>query len=222
KYKTLDGRKSLGKVVKDGAVWLTTKKLYENQVPDWINNYIKSRSFSIEMKATQMLTDYIGNNLSRLSNEIEKILINFKEKTTIDAAMVQKFVGISKEYNAFELQRALGVKDILKANQIAAYFEANPKSNPIIPVIALLFSYFSKLLLIHHAKDKSDKNLASVLQVNPYFLKEYLLAARNYSLPKVVDNIHHLKIADLHIKGIDNVGATHGQILKELIYKLLH
>jgi len=222
KYKTLDGRKSLGKVVKDGAVLLTTKKLYENQVPDWINNYIKSRGFSIEMKATQMLTDYIGNNLSRLSNEIEKILINFKEKTTIDAAMVQKFVGISKEYNAFELQRALGVKDILKANQIAAYFEANPKSNPIIPVIALLFSYFSKLLLIHHAKDKSDKNLASVLQVNPYFLKEYLLAARNYSLPKVVDNIHHLKIADLHIKGIDNVGATHGQILKELIYKLLH
>lgn len=222
KYKTLDGRKSLGKTMKDGAVLLTTKKIYENQVSDWINNYVKSRGYTIELKASQMLTDFIGNNLSSLVSEINKILINFKAKTAIDAAMVQKFVGISKEYNGFELQRALGVRDVMKSNQIANYFEANPKSNPVIPVIALLFSFYSKLLIIHHAKDKSEKNLASLLQVNPYFIKEYIMAVRNYSLGKVIDNIHHLKVADLQLKGVESAGATEGQILKELIYKLLH
>ncbi len=222
KYKTLDGRKSLAKTVKDKAVLLTTKKLYDNAVPDWISNYVKSRGFGIDIKATQMLTDFIGNNLSSLTNEINKILINFKEKTTIDAAMVQKFVGISKEYNVFELQRALGTRDVVKANQIVNYFEANPKSNPIIPVIALLFSFYSKLLLVHHAKDKSEKGIAAALKLNPYFVKEYLLAARNYPIHKVIDNIHHVKKADLQSKGIDSPSMAEGQILRELVFKLMH
>ena len=222
KYKTLDGRKSLAKTVKDKAVLLTTKKLYDSAVPDWISNYVKSRGFGIDIKATQMLTDFIGNNLSSLTNEINKILINFKEKTTIDAAMVQKFVGISKEYNVFELQRALGTRDVVKANQIVNYFEANPKSNPIIPVIALLFSFYSKLLLVHHAKDKSEKGIAAALKLNPYFVKEYLLAARNYPIHKVIDNIHHVKKADLQSKGIDSPSMAEGQILRELVFKLMH
>lgn len=222
KYKTLDGRKSLAKTVKDKAILLTTKKLYDNAIPDWISNYVKSKGFGIDIKATQMLTDFIGNNLSSLTNEINKILINFKEKTTIDAAMVQKFVGISKEYNVFELQKALGKRDVVKANQIVQYFDANSKNNPIIPVIALLFSFYSKLLLVHHAKDKSERGLASALGLNPYFIKEYILAARNYPIHKVIDNIHHIKRADLQSKGIDSPSMAEGQILKELIYKLMH
>lgn len=222
KYKTLDGRKSLAKTVKEKAVLLTTKKLYDNAVPDWITNYVKSKGFGIDIKATQMLTDFIGNNLSNLTNEIDKILLNCKEKTTIDAAIVQKFVGISKEYNVFELQRALGTRDVLKANQIVHYFEANPKNNPIIPVIALLFSFYSKLLMVHHSKDKSEKGIAAALKLNPFFVKEYLLAARNYPIQKVIDNIHHIKKADLQSKGIDSPSMAEGQILRELIYKLMH
>lgn len=222
KYKTLDGRKSLAKTVKDKAVLLTTKKLYDNAIPDWIINYVKSKGFGIDLKATQMLTDFIGNNLSSLTNEINKILINFKEKTTIDAAIVQKFVGISKEYNVFELQKALGTRDVMKANQIVHYFEANPKNNPIIPVIALFYAYFSKLLLIHHSKDKSEKGIAAAVGLNPFFVKEYLLAARNYPIHKVIDNIHHIKRADLQSKGIDSPSMAEGQILRELVYKLMH
>lgn len=222
KYKTLDGRKSLAKTVKEKAVLLTTKKIYDSAIPDWISSYVKNKGFDIDIKATQMLTDFIGNNLSSLANEINKILINFKEKTTIDAAMVQKFVGISKEYNVFELQRALGTRDLVKANQIVNYFEANPKNNPIIPVIALMFSFYSKLLMVHHSKDKSDKGIAAALKLNPYFVKEYLLAARNYPIHKVIDNIHHVKRADLQSKGIDSPSMGEGQILRELVYKLMH
>lgn len=222
KYKTLDGRKSLAKTVKDKAILLTTKKLYDSAIPDWITNYVKGKGFGIDVKATQMLTDYIGNNLSSLTNEIDKILINFKEKTLIDAGMVQKFVGISKEYNVFELQKALGIRDVVKANQIVNYFEANPKNNPVIPIIALMFSFYSKLLLLHHSKDKSERGLASALGLNPYFIKEYLVAARNYPIHKVIENIHFVKVADLQSKGVDSASMAEGQILRELIFKLMH
>lgn len=222
KYKTLDGRKSLAKTVKDGAVLVTTKKLYDNKIPGWITNYVKAKGYTIDMKATQMLADFIGNNLSSLSNEIDKILINLKESTSINAAIVQRFVGISKEYNVFELQKALGVRDVVKANQIVNYFEANTKNNPIIPVIAVLYAYYSKLLQIHHTKDKSEKNIAALLQLNPFFVKDYLIAVRNYPLQKVIENIHHLRKADLQSKGIDTAGIAEGQLLRELVFKLSH
>lgn len=225
KYKSLDSRKTLGKAIGKFAVLVESKKLYDNQIPDWIANYIKKRGYKIEENAVQMLSDYIGNNLQRLANEIEKILINFKKEDTnivINADIVQKYVGISKEYNVFELQKALAVKDVIKANQIVQYFEANLKANPIIPVIALLFTFFSKLLLVHHATDKTERGLATLLKINPFFVKEYRAAAIHYSLPKVIQNIHYLRIADLHAKGIDNTGGSDAQILKELVFKLLH
>lgn len=222
KYKSFDGRKAIGKLIDKHAVLVTTKKLYDNQVPDWVAKYIKGKGFTINAKATQMLADFIGNNLSRMANEIDKMLINFQEKGQIDENIIQKFIGISKEYNVFELQKALTVRDIYKANQIVNYFEANPKNNPIIPAIALLYTFYSKLLLFHHAKDRSDKQLASVLQVSPYFVRDYIAAARNYGLEKVINNIHYLKEADLQSKGVDSGGMTEGQILKTLIFKLMH
>ncbi|UII25245.1 DNA polymerase III subunit delta [Fulvivirga maritima] len=222
KNKSLDKRKSLGKLIEKHAVALTTKKLYDNQVPAWVEKYLKSKGFSATTKAIQMLSDSIGNDLERLANEVDKILINYKEKIEINESIVQKYVGISKDYNVFELQKALIAKDVVKANQIINYFEANDKKNPIIPIIAVLFSFYSKLLMVVGSKDRSERNLASVLKVNPYFVKDYLLAARNYSPAQVINNIHYIKDADLKSKGVGNASASDGQLLKELVFKLLH
>ncbi|MGK7393655.1 MAG: DNA polymerase III subunit delta [Candidatus Cyclobacteriaceae bacterium M3_2C_046] len=222
KYKTMDGRKSLGRQLDKLAVLVNSKKLYDNQLPEWIRGYFTEKGYGITVKATQMLADNIGNNLERLTNEIDKMLINFEEKLEVDAGMIQKYVGISKEYNVFELQRALGVKDVVKANRIINYFGANPKNNSIMGVIAILYSFYSKILMIHHAKDKSESSLARKIGLSPYFVKEYLLAARNYPLAKVVSSIRHLKNADLQAKGVGAANMPEIQILKELVYKLLH
>ena len=221
KYKSMDKRKALGKALGEHAVLITTKKLYDNQVPDWVSGYVKDKGFSIDPKGTQMLADYIGNNLERLSNEIDKVLINFEEKVPINVDIIQKYVGISKEYNVFELQKALQSKDVLKANRTVNYFAKNPKKNPIIPIIATLYSLYSKILLVHVTKDKSQKNLASVLKVNPYFVKDYLIASRTYSLSQVVNSIHHIKEADLRSKGVEFTNSE-GEVLKELVFKITH
>lgn len=221
KYKSIDKRKALGKQLDKHTVLITTKKLYDNQVPDWVSGYVRSKGFSIDPKGIQMLADYIGNDLERLSNEIDKVLINFEEKVTINADIIQKYVGISKEYNVFELQKALQNKDVVKINRIVNYFGANPKKNPIIPIIAMLYGFYSKLLLVHTAKDKSQGSLVSVLKVNSFFVKDYLMAARVHNLSQIINSIHHIKEADLRSKG---VGFSHseGELLKELVFKLIH
>lgn len=225
KYKNIDGRKALGKLLDKHAILVESKKMYDNQLPDWIARYVKDKGHQIEDKAVQMLADYIGNNLERLTNEIEKVLINYRqgdEEGKITPAIIQKYIGISKEYNVFELQKALAVKDVLKANRILKYFEANQKANPIIPIIALLFTFYTKLLLVHQASDKSERGLAAVLKINPFFAREYKVASVNYPLPKVIRNIHHLRVADQYAKGIDNQVGADSQILKELVFKLMH
>lgn len=222
KHKAFDKRKKFFKVLEKNAVVVESKKLYENQVPDWTKNFVKERGHAIDDKAAYMLAEYLGANLQRLSNEIEKVLLNFKEPTTITPQMVQKYVGINKDYNSFELQRAIALKQVLKANQIVKYFGENPKGNPVLPVIAVLYSFFTKLLLLHQAQDKSERSLASELRVSPYFVKEYVTAARNYSLPMVIRNIGYLRNADLSIKGVTTLNLSESQLLKELIFKLMH
>lgn len=221
KYKTIDKRKALGKAIEKAAIEVVTKKIYDNQIPLWIKDYTAAKDLEISEKATQMLAEYIGNNLERLSHEIDKVLINLEGKSKIESEDVQKYVGISKEFNVFELQKALAVKDVMKSNQIINYFSSNLKNHPVIPIIALLFSFFSKLMLVHHSTNKAENHLASILKINHYFVKEYVAAARSYSLEKVVDNIHHLRKADLSSKGVDS-NVEESQILKELIFKLLH
>ncbi len=220
--KTLDNRKAITKLLDKNATMVVTKKLYDNQIPDWISNFVQSKGYKIGHKAVFMISEFIGNNLQRISNEIDKLLVNFDDIREITAEDVEKYIGVSKEYNVFELQKALTQKNVLKANQIVHYFAANPKDNPLIPTIALLFSFFSKLLVAHHTKDKSDRNLASVLKVNPYFVKDYKLAIKNYTLLHVINNIHHLNQADLHAKGIQVGTVNDNQILKELVFKLMH
>jgi DNA polymerase-3 subunit delta len=222
KHKVLDGRKAFAKTVNKHAVLLTTKKLYENQVPSWINSYIKSRQLAISPKASLMLSEYIGNDISRLANEIDKLVINLKPGHTIDEHLVQENVGISKDYNIFELQTALINQDVLKANRIVNYFEANPKNNPIIPNINLLFSFFAKLLALHAGPDKTESAISRSLGNRSFLVKEYLAAMRVYPYARVVQNIHFLRQADLQSKGIAGGSLSDGEILRELVFKIMH
>lgn len=222
KNKSVDKRKTFFKTLEKHTVVVESKKLYDSQIPDWVSQFVAGKGHEVDLNAAQILVDYIGNDLERLSNEINKILINYSEKTIITPGIVQKYVGISKDYNAFELQRAIAVKDIIKANQIVNYFGANTKTNPIIPVIALVFNFFSKLLIIHQSTDKNRNKLAQLTGVNPYFINEYIHASHNYPLGKVIQNIHYLREADLRSKGVGVGSIKEGEILKELVYKLLH
>ena len=222
KHKTLDKRKAMGKNIEKYAVVINAKKVYDNQLPAWIVHYMQSRGFEMSQKATLMLAEHIGNDLERLANEMDKILINYEQPTEITPEVIQRYVGISKDYNIFELQKALIVKDILKANRILNYFAANPRKNPIIPIVAMLFTFYSKLLMAHHAKDKSERALASQLKVSPYFVKDYVEAMHYYNLGKVIQNIHFIHEADLQSKHINYGSLDEEQILKELVFKLLH
>lgn len=222
KYGSLDGRTPLAKLIKDKCVVLNSVRLKDYQLPDWINGYLASKGYKITEMATQMLADHIGNNLERLSNEIDKLLINQDPKIIIDELLIEKNIGISKEYNVFELQNAILKRDILKANQIVKYFGANPKDHHPIPIIALLYSLFNKLLITHQTKDKSKPNLASLLKIPPFFVKDYTLGIENYPLYKVLDNIKYIHEADLIVKGIDSPAIDHEGILKQLVFKLVH
>jgi len=219
--KKLDGRTELTKTLDKFAVLVETKPLYDNQIPNWIRDYCKQHQFPIQEKAVHVLAEYIGNDLSRIANEIDKIRINYSAGTEITDDMVMKYVGISKEYNVFELQTALANRDVLKANQIVQYFADNTKTNPIIPVLSNLFQYFVKILLVHQHKSKPKEELAKILKVNPYFVGEYLTAAQHYSLGKTLQVISLIQQADLHVKGIDSVTEESG-VMKELTYKILH
>jgi DNA polymerase-3 subunit delta len=222
KNKSLDKRKSLYKCLNKHTVVLDSAKLYDNQVPAWIEGHVKSKGYGIIPKAVHLLSDSIGNNLERLSNEIDKMLINFPEPVEVNEDMVQKYVGISKDYNVFELQKALTVKDVVKANRIINYFAANAKSNPLLPIIAVIYSFYTKLIIGYGAADKSERGIVAALKISPFFAKDYLIAMRNYSPVQVLNNISHIRKADLQYKGFYGSGAKEGEILKELVYRLLH
>jgi DNA polymerase III subunit delta len=222
KHKTLDGRKALSKAFAQHSVMLTTKKLYDNQVPAWVTGYLKSKSIKATPQAIQQLSEFIGADLSRLANEIDKLLLNLKPGQTIDERVVQENVGISKEYNIFELQASIIAQDVLKANRIVNYFEANPKNNPVIPNIGMLFSFFTKLLSLHAAADKSEAGLKKLLGQQAWKLKEFQHALRIYPINRVVDIIHYLREADLQSKGITGGDMSEADILRELVFKILH
>jgi DNA polymerase III subunit delta len=222
KYGKLDGKTTLAKALKKNGVVLNSEKLKDYQVPQWINNYLTSRGYSMTELATQLITDHIGNNLERLANEIDKLLINLTTGVVIDETIVEKNIGISKEYSVFELQNAILARDILKANKIVRYFGANPRKYSPIHMIALLYSMFSKLLIVHQTKDKSPSNLAKALKISPYFIKDYLAGARNYPFYNVIKNIAYVHEADLAIKGIESPPLSGENILKQLVFKLIH
>lgn len=222
KYKTLDGRKPLAKEMDRKAVLVKSDKVPEYKLAPWIEDYLKTKGFIIELRAVQLLAESIGNALEVLTNEIDKMLINFDEPVKIDVNHIQQYIGISKDYNNFELTKAISFRDVLKANKIIDHFSQNPRANPLIPLISLMYLHFSRLLLVHANKNLPERELAGIIRINPYFVKEYLIAAKNYGLGKVIDNVAYLKEADLRSKGIYGNSMEESQILKELIFKIMH
>ncbi len=223
KNKKIDGRKALGKAMGKKAILVETKKLYDNQVPAWIQGYVSGKSNKISQKASSMLQESVGNELGKLANEIDKVLINFdKSNVEITEDHIEKFVGISKEYNVFELQKSVQNKEILKTNRIIMHLGLDPKAKNSLQVIPILYGFFIKVLQIHYAPDKSDRAIASLLKVNPFFAKDYLVGARNYPLQKIPVIIGAFHLADLQAKGIKGNAIKDGEILKELLFKVLH
>lgn len=217
-----DERKTYIKAFNTHGAVVQSKKLYDNKLPEWVSAFCQSEGVKISPKAVQMLVDNIGNDLKRLTNEIKKIMVNLRVDQGIDAEVVERFVGISKEYNVFEFQKSLIQRDVIKANRIVSHFSANSKDNPLAPMLIILFGFFSKLLLAHASKDKSERGLAAELGVNPYFVKDYMTAMRNYPLPKVAHIIHFLRECDGRLKGLDGVSYQEGELLRELVFKIVH
>ena len=227
KYRTLDSRKKLGKLLAGNtapaAVLMTSKKLYDSQVPTWLTAHVRGLGQQITGQATALLAEYIGADLSRLANEIDKLIINLQPGQAIDETLVQRLVGISKDYNIFELQKALVQRDVLKANRILGYFAANPKANPLIPNLTLLFGFFSKLLVLHQAgAHPPDGVFKSLGIVNSFAQKEYQHALKTYPAARVVDIIHLIRRADAQSKGIESGSMDEGEILRELVWLILH
>lgn len=222
KHKNLDKRKELGKKIDQYTTALNTKKLYDNQLPEFVFEYLKEKKISMDDRAVTILCEYVGNDLHRLANEIDKLSLALPDGGGISAEQVMHQVGVSKEYNIFELQKAILHRDALLANKIVNYFERNTKKNPMIPVVAYLFSFFSKLLAATQAADKSEKGLVSALKISPYSAKDYSLALRQYPLDKIVDTIGCIKDADLKLKGVNSGSDSEGQIFRELVYRIMH
>lgn len=222
KHKKLDGRSALKKEFEKRSVFVESEKIKDWNLVKWVDDYFKELGHQIEPKASQLLADSIGNNLEVMTNEVGKMLINFPEPTKFTPEHISKFIGINKDYNNFELTKAIGFKDVIKTNQIIHYFIQNPKAHPVIPIFSLLYNYFAKVVLIHKAGPMPENQLAGLIGINPYGVKEYMTAARNYKLGKVIDVFGYIKEADLRFKGVDSGSMDEGEILRELVYKILH
>ena len=221
RHKKLDGRSAAYKAIAKVGVIYEATKMYESKVPEWIRQQVQANGFSISDKAVMMLTENIGSDLGKVSNELSKLFPLLPQGGTITEELVEQQVGISKDFNVFELQNAIGRKDVMMCNRIVNHFAANSKKNPIQPILALLYGYFLKVMFYHQLENKSDAPKA--LGVSPFFVKDYALAASNYSLGKLASCLGYLYEADLRSKGVRNSGnITEGEILKEMIFKIIH
>ncbi|MGY8916137.1 MAG: DNA polymerase III subunit delta [Flavobacteriales bacterium] len=221
KYGKLDKRKKIYKSIQKTGVLFESKKLYENQVSDWIRMVLQGKGYSISPKAAILLVEYLGTDLSKINNELEKLQLVIPKDVEISPAAIEEHIGISKDFNNFELKKAIGERDILKATRIIHYFAQNPKDNPFVVTVTLLHNFFSQLLQYHGMSDHSSKNVASTLGINPYFVKEYQTAARNYPMKKVSQIISYLREMDLKGKGVGGTNLSQADLLKELLVKII-
>ena len=222
KYKTLDKRKKVTKeLAKTGLVY-ESKKLYENKVGEWISRVLKGKDFTIEPKASAMLVEFLGSDLSKINNELEKLRIVLPKGSMITAKHIEENIGFSKDFNNFELINAIGYRNQLKAYQIAQYFSENEKANPMVVTTSTVFGFFVKLLKYHGLKDRNPKNVAVVLGVNTYFLKDYDAALKNYPMKKVSAIVAALRDIDVKSKGVGANGMPTGDLLKELLFKVFN
>lgn len=221
KYGKFDKRKKVYKTIEKNGLIFESPLLYDSKIPAWISQYLKDKNYQIHPKAATLLADYLGNDLSKISNELEKLLLNTPADKEIGLKEIQDNIGISKDYNVFELQAALSKRDFLKANQIINYFNANTKAHPAVLILGNLISWFTKILKCHYINDKSL--LAKELGVNPYFIKDFEEAARTFPAAKTFLAISILREYDIKLKGVDVAGQTDaGELMKELVWKLMH
>jgi len=223
KYGTPDKRKKWVLELNKVATVYESSKLRDYEVGSWISKYCKSKNVAIDEKAAAMLSDFLGTDLSKLVHELEKLVLTKPAGTqSITPELVEKNIGISKDFNVFELQAALINRDVLKANRIIHYFSENKKANPMVLVLAQLFKFFSELMLYHYLPDKSQGAVASELKINPYFVKDYQKASQVFGAWKTMNIISFIRDTDSRYKGIDNPSTDEGDLLKELIFKILH
>ncbi len=223
KYGKLDRRTLFSKAILKTALHFESKKLYDDKVPSWIIDYVREMGYNMDAKAASLLTDYLGNDLGKIVGELEKLFVGLEKGKGISSEKIASSIGISREYNVFELGTALGSRQYEKIYKIIFYFNANPKENPLVVVIGFLGSYFSKVLSFHYLKGQDRSSIASKLGVNPYFLGNYEMAAKNFPLNTIPNILSNIRIADAASKGVDIGPNTEpADILKELIYKILH
>ncbi|MGO1244796.1 MAG: DNA polymerase III subunit delta [Sphingobacterium sp.] len=223
KYGKIDKRKKIFNAFNKAGVVVDSDKLKDYKVAEWITDQFRNVERKVHPQASAMMADYLGTDLSKISNEIEKLILNVPSDQEVLPLHVEQNIGISKDFNVFELQSALGARNMQKAVQIVDYFAANPKSNPLPVVMSSLGSYFIKVLKYHYMKDKTPNAVAKELGVHSFFVREYETAARNFNRRKSFDIIHQLSIYDLKTKGLDVGPFTgHGEILRELVYKILN
>ncbi|MFC4210089.1 DNA polymerase III subunit delta [Pedobacter lithocola] len=221
KYANFDKRKKIYKAISKSGVIFQSDLVRDYKLVPWIEDFVKDKGYKIDQQASALMAEYLGTDLSKIANEIEKLMLNVPKEVTINTDLVQKNIGISKEYNVFELQKALAVRNVLKCNQIINYFANNPKANPMVMVLANLGGYFTKLLKYHYVPNKADA--ASALGVPPFFIKDYEVAARNYNTAKVFQVIGLLREYDLKSKGLESSGnVDDGDLYKELVFKIIH
>ncbi|MGB8190637.1 MAG: DNA polymerase III subunit delta [Chitinophagaceae bacterium] len=222
KEKKVDGRSKFAKLIKEKGEVFTTKKLYENQLPEWTSELVRSKGYTISNKALLLLVDHIGNDLSRMVNEIEKVLVNLNDRKNITEDDIEKYVGISKDFNVFELQEALCGKDMAKALRIVQYFEANPKAAPIQLVLPVLHSFFSKVFMVFSLSDRSENGLRPIFNNNIYSARQGLTAVKNYGYEgteRVILLLHHYNLRSL---GVNDAGTEDASLLKEMIVKMVN
>ncbi|MDD2511714.1 MAG: DNA polymerase III subunit delta [Proteiniphilum sp.] len=221
---TVDKRKAVVKNIDKIGVVFESKKLYDNQIPPFIVSWFREQAITIDDKAAQMLNDYVGNDISKLIPQLEKLVVSLPEQTKrVTAELIEQNVGISKDYNNFELQKAIIRKDLLTANRIVDHFGKNPKEYPMMGTVAILFNYFSNLLECYWLPRRDEQSVMSALQIkNAYFARDYMTGLKHYSATKVMEIISELRRFDASSKGVDNVSASQHELLRELVYRIMH
>lgn len=221
KNKKLDGRTKLAKILKDKSVVFSSKRLYDNELPDWTNALVKSKGFTITNRALFLLIDHIGNDLNRLNNEVDKLSLNLENRKNITEDDIETFVGISKEFNVFELQQSIASKDLYKAIRIIQYFNANPKAAPLQLIFPSLYNFFSKVQMIYAVPSKNERDIAAAIGVSPYFAKDYLQTAMKFSYSEIEKVMLLLYEYNLRNIGVNDAGTGDADLLKEMVVKMI-
>ena len=221
KEKKLDARKRFAKIVKEKGELISTKKMYDSKLPEWTQEMLQLKGLTITQKGLILLVEHIGNDLTRIVNEVDKLSVNLGTRKNITEEDIEEYIGVSKEYNVFELQTALAAKDLARSIQIIQYFEANPKAGPIQLILPSLYSFFSKVFMIFSAGTNDEKAIAASIGVNPFFMKDYILAARLYKYPGVEKVLLLLHTYNLKSIGVGSINTGDASLMKEMVVKMM-